>query len=354
MSRIPTLKKKIEQLRYDAYLVQDDMDIYYLTGIPNPKSPFLLVRPNGEHVLYIMRHALRTAKLKVADECEIKAADVGQSHLDLLLADLPSMKLGRVGFDALPAETYLRLSEKETTEFIPDRDTMWSLRMIKSSEEIEKVRRAAEIAGKAHEVAAEVLKPGMREYELAGEVERAMRIAGSEDEGHRTVVASGPRSTLGSISGYTTDRKIEEGDLVVVDTGATVNGYRSDMGRAYVAGKPTQKQKQMRELVENAWSAAFSRVKPGAVAGEIDKAARAVLGEFEKDFTHELGHGIGLSFEPPALGKNSKDVLKENMTVTVEPGIYVDGFGAILVEDTTVVVSGGAKRLTAPPLAWKE
>jgi len=105
-------------------------------------------------------------------------------------------------------------------------------------------------------------------------------------------------------------------------------------------------------LVKNAWAASFACVKPGAIAGDVDAAARKVFGEYEKYFDHEVGHGVGLTFEPPALGKGSTDVLKENMTVTVEPGLYIDGFGGMLVEDTTVIVKDRAERLTAPPLDW--
>jgi len=357
--RIETLRKKVEELGYDAYLVADGMerhytcDIIYLTGIPAPHAVLLLVNPNGDHVLYTSVHGLKTAKQKVENECQIKAADVDQSSLELLLEDLPGMDLERIGFATLSAEAYLKLAAKaKNARFIPDRDTMWKLRMIKSKEEISNIRKAAKIANEGQKTAAEVIKPGMREYEVAAEVEHTMRVLGSEDEGHRTVLTSGPRTTLSSESGYTSDRMIKEGELVVVDTGATINGYRTDLGRPYVAGRPTSKQKEIYKLVRSAWNAAFACVKPGAIGGNVDAAARKVFGEYEKHFTHAVGHGIGLTFEPPALEKNSKDVLKENMTVTVEPGLYIDGFGGILVEDTTLVLKDGVEHLTAPPLDW--
>ena len=116
--------------------------------------------------------------------------------------------------------------------------------MIKSQEEINDVRQAAKIADEAQKTAAEVVKPGRREYEVAAEVEYAMRSLGSEDEGHRTVVTSGPRTIVGAAMGGTTDRKINKGEIVVVDTGATINGYRTDLGRPYVAGKPTPKRRR--------------------------------------------------------------------------------------------------------------
>ena len=351
--RIEALRKKVVEQGYDAYLAADEMDICYLTGIPIPQEQLLLVTPDGDDVLYTLSDGFRTATMTVGNKCEIKAADVGQSSLSLLLVDLPKLKLQKVAFDQLTALAYLKLTEKaKSMTLIPDRETMWALRMIKSPEEIGYIRKAAKIADEAQKTAAEVIKPGMREYEVAAEVEYTMRKLGSEDEGHRTLVSSGPRTTLGMGSGFTTNRRIDEGDIVVVDSGATINGYRTDLGRPYVAGKPTQKQKEIYELIQEAWAAAFACVKPGAIAGDVDTAARKVFGELEKYCDHEVGHGIGLTFEPPAVGKGSKDILKENMAVTVEPGLYIDGFGGMLIEDTTVVIKGGAERLTAPPLDW--
>jgi len=358
--RIESLRKKVEELRYDAYLVTDAMNVRYLTGIPEPQSPYLLIQHDGDHVLYVLSDGLRASELFVGNECEIKASDFGAvigtveaPSLGLLLADLPEMDLGLVGFDTLSAADYLRLTEKtKNTTFISDRGTIWALRMIKSKEEILNIRKAAEIGEEAHKMAAEVIKPGMREYEVAAEVEYAMRSLGSEDEGHRTVVTSGPRTILGVVGGRTTDRKINKDELVIVDTGATINGYRSDLGRPYVAGKPTSKQKELYTLVRKAWDAAFALVKPGTIAGEVDAAARKAFGEYEKYCIHEVGHGIGLTSEPPALTKNSNHVLKENMAVNVEPALYIDGFGGFIIEDMTLVGKDGAERLTAIPMDW--
>jgi Xaa-Pro aminopeptidase len=353
--RIETLRKKIVELGYDAYLAADEMDVRYLTGIPVPQSQLLLVKPDGNHIIYVLSDGLRTAESKVTSFCEIKAADVGQDSLEVLLADLPSSKIRVLGFDSLSAGSYLKLSERfRDVRFVSDAATMWGMRMIKSNDEIANVRKAAMIADRGQKTASEVIRSGMREYEVAAEVEHTMRVLGSEDEGHRTVVSSGLRTVFGVVSGFSTNRTIGEGEFVIVDTGATIDGYRTDLGRTYVAGKPTPKQQEIYKLVQNAWQAAFSIVRPGAECGDVDAAARKAFGSYEKFFDHEVGHGLGLSFEPPPLGKNSKEVLKENMVVTVEPGLYIDGFGAVLLEDTTLVSKNGAERLTAPPLSWND
>jgi Xaa-Pro aminopeptidase len=355
MFRIETLRKKIIELGYDAYLVADEMDVRYMTGIPVPQSQLLLVKSDGNHTIYVLSDGLRTAESKVAGFCEIKAADPGKDSLELLLPDLRGSNIRMLGFDSLLAEIYVKLSDRlREVHFVPDAGTIWSMRMIKSNDEIGNVRKAANIANRGQKTASEIIRPGMREYEVAAEVEHTMRVQGSEDEGHRTVVSSGPRAVFGVASGYSTDRMIKQGEFVIVDTGATIDGYRTDLGRTYLTAKPTPKQKEIYRLVQNAWEAAFSIIRPGAECGDVDAAARKVFGSYEKFFDHEVGHGLGLSFEPPALAKNSKEVLKENMVVTVEPGLYIDDFGAVLIEDTNLVTKYGAERLTALPLSWND
>jgi Xaa-Pro aminopeptidase len=357
--RLGTLRKKIEHLGYGAYLVTDEMNVKYLTGIPTPQAPFLLVRPDGKHVLYVMNDALRLATEKVGNECDVKAAyfytGASQSTFELFLSELPRLTVKRLGFDTLSAEAYMKLREKaKETTLVPDRHTMWTMRMIKSGEEIEAIRRAAKIADEGERTAAEIIRPGMREDEVAAEVEHSMRVAGSElgqgIRGHPTAVYSGPRSYMGMF-GDNTDRKIGKDEFVIVDVGARVNGYLADLARTYVAGKPTARQEKIYNLVNEAWSAAFACVKPGANGGEVDAAARKVFGGEEKFFNHEGGHGVGLSIpEPPALVKNSTDNLSERMVVTVEPGIYFEDIGGAIIEDTVLVVKDGAERLTAPPM----
>jgi len=224
--------------------------------------------------------------------------------------------------------------------------------MIKSDREIDSARKAARIADAGQRVASEIVRAGIQEYEIAAEVEHIMRTLGSEDEGHRTIVSSGPRSVMGVFSGYSTDRVINDGDLVIVDTGATFDGYRSDLGRPYVAGKPSEKQRKIHDILIKAWDAAFAAVKPGVEGGDVDSAARKVLGKYQKYFDHEIGHGLGLSFEPPALTRGSKDLIQEKMIVTVEPGLYIDGVGGMIIEDPNIVLKDHAERLTSSPHEW--
>jgi len=357
--RIETLRKKIEELGYDAYLATNELDVYYLTGLPVPQAPYLLVKTDGDHVIYVLSDGLNPATKFVGNVCEVKASKAGlhwgagMPSLALLLEDLPGMNLKRVGFDTLSFADHQRLIEKsKDTAFIPDRGTMWDMRTIKSKEEVEYIRKALKISEEGMKRAVEVIKPGMREYEVAAEAEYTMRKLGSEDEGHRTILTSGSRTVLGVGSGYCTDRIINEGDLVIVDLGSTINGYRSDLARPYIAGKPTSKQQKIYEVVREAWDAGFACVKPGVIAGDVDAAIRNALGEYAKYLDHEVGHGMGLEHEPPALTVGSKDVFKEDMVVSVESAVNIPDFGYMIIEDLAVIRKDGAERLSDFTMEW--
>ncbi len=196
-------------------------------------------------------------------------------------------------------------------------------------------------------VAFETIKPGIKEKEVAAEVEYAMRKKGSDGTGFDTIIASGANSAFPH--GSCSNRIIREGDLVVVDLGATYEFYRSDMTRTFTAGKPSEKQRKIYETVKLAHQKAFEAIKPNISAREVDAAARQVIeaagyGEF---FVHNLGHGVGLEVhEAPILSPDSKDMLAAGNVVTDEPGIYLPGYGGVRIEDTVLVTKDGAEKLT--------
>ena len=149
--------------------------------------------------------------------------------------------------------------------------------------------------------------------------------------------------------GGCSDRKIQKGDLVVVDVGATYKSYRSDMTRTFVAGTPSEKQKKLYQTVKTAQDKAFEAVKPKVKAADVDAAARKVIADasYGEYFVHGLGHGVGLEIhEPPTLSPDSKDTLAAGNVVTVEPGVYLVGYGGIRIEDTVLVHKNGAEKLT--------
>jgi Xaa-Pro dipeptidase len=197
------------------------------------------------------------------------------------------------------------------------------------------------------ERAFETVKPGITEKDVAAEVEYAMRRKGSDGTSFDTIIASGASSAFPH--GSCSNRTIQDGDLVVVDLGATYQFYRSDMTRTFTAGKPTEKQRKIYEIVQLAQQKAFETIKPSIPAHQVDAAARQTImaAGFGERFVHNLGHGVGLEIhEAPILSPDSKDTLAPGNVVTDEPGIYLPGFGGVRIEDTVIVTQKGAEKLT--------
>jgi len=221
------------------------------------------------------------------------------------------------------------------------------MRRVKDAGELEAMRRAGELTSIGMEAGVRAVKPGLREYEVAAQAEYAMRSSGSEGTAFETLLASGRRAALPH--GVATGRVIEEGDLVVIDLGAVYEGYRADMTRTVVAGRPTARQSLVYDCVLRAHQAAFQRARAGTLCRAVDAAARRVLRSrrLERFFIHGTGHGVGLDVhEAPALTSESRETLSQGDVVTIEPAVYIQGFGGVRIEDTVHIRRGGAERLT--------
>jgi Xaa-Pro dipeptidase len=224
------------------------------------------------------------------------------------------------------------------------------LRKVKDPQEISLIREACRIADTGMKTAQEVIRPGIKEKEVAAEAEYAMRKAGSDGVAFDTIVASGyccayPHGTF-------LEKTIHDGDLVVVDLGATWRFYHSDITRTFVAGKPSEKQAKMFEAVKLAQKSAFKAIAPDVWARDVDATARLVITDagFGDFFVHNLGHGVGLEVhEAPVLSPDSKDLLGVGNVLTVEPGVYLPGYGGVRVEDTVLVNENCAEKLTLTP-----
>ena len=214
-------------------------------------------------------------------------------------------------------------------------------------EELERMRKAGKITVAGMKAAYETIRPGVTEIDVAAEIEYAMRKNKGYGTAFETIVASGTRSAYPH--GGCADRKLQKGDLVVVDIGSTCEYYKSDMTRTFTAGKPTQKQQRLYETVKTAQEKAYHAIKAKAKAKDIDQVARKTIetAGYGENFNHGLGHGVGLEIhEPPVLGTISKDKLTEGNVVTDEPGIYFPGWGGIRIEDTVLVKNRKSEKLT--------
>jgi Xaa-Pro aminopeptidase len=226
-------------------------------------------------------------------------------------------------------------------------DTIEQQRMVKSLSEIELIRASVQTNSKAFQLAVRNLKPGMREYELAAELDYQMRRLGAERPAFDTIVASGHRTALPHAQ--PTEARLENDQLVLVDMGATQAGYASDMTRMLHLGRPAARVRRLYAAVLEAQMAALAEVCEGATAGGVDRKARQTMRAhgLEKAFLHSTGHGVGLEIhEPPRLGKKDKTRLRSGMVVTIEPGAYLEGFGGVRIEDTVLVTEYGCEVLT--------
>lgn len=222
------------------------------------------------------------------------------------------------------------------------------LRMIKSSDEVEKIRAAQRIAEAAFAQVLPTIAAGMTEREIALELDFAMLRGGAEQLAFDTIVAAGmngskPHAVPGNYA-------LQPGDLITMDFGAVVKGYHSDMTRTVVLGKPSARAKEIYELVLAAQLAALDTIAPGVACKEVDAAAREVIkaAGYGEHFRHGTGHGLGLEVhEEPRLSAKSHDVLRPGMVVTVEPGVYLPGELGVRIEDLVVITDTGFENLTA-------
>ncbi|WP_333870613.1 Xaa-Pro peptidase family protein [Desulforamulus putei] len=224
------------------------------------------------------------------------------------------------------------------------------LRLIKDDEEISIIRRAMEIGDKAFAHILNYIKPGVSEKDLALELEFFMRRQGAAGTAFDTIIASGPRSALPH--GVAGDRQLQPGDLLTMDFGALYRGYNSDMTRTVVLGEPDEKQQEIYNIVLEAQLAGLAAVREGVTARAVDEAARQIITDrgYGEYFGHGTGHGVGLAIhERPRLAAKDDTVLKAGMVVTVEPGIYLPGWGGVRIEDSILVTEEGCEILTSSP-----
>ena len=347
MKRVDALKKKaFEEKGFDGFLIANEANMLYFAGFPG--ATCLLFPRDGENILYVYGVNYEQAKAE-GKGFRVELVRRDENLAAKVAAQVKDYGIRKLAFDALTFENYRGLAKflRGKAKLKPQGKLVWELRKVKDAEEIELMRKVGELTCEGMKAAYEFIRPGVREYEVAAEIEYAMRRKGSWGTAFDTIVASGVRSAYPH--GGCTDREIHEGDLVVVDIGASYRYYRSDMTRTLVAGKPLEKQKRLYEIVKTAQQSAVQAIKPKVKAKDIDAKARKVIEEagYGEHFVHSLGHGVGLEVhEPPTLSQQSKDRLAVGNVVTVEPGIYIVGFGGIRIEDTVLVKEHGSEKFT--------
>ncbi len=333
----------------DALLVAFSPNLRYLTGFTGSNGS-LLITPRRTILFTDPRYTIQAANETACPTRIVKgplAADIAGvvRRLNLKRIGYEPARLTCESLESLKSKLPMRAIMEPATGPV----TGWieELRMIKSPDEIARIRQSVETNSRAFEQAAARVKPGMRESDLAAELEYRMRRQGAEKPSFETIVAGGARSAWPHAQ--PTSSRFKSGDLIIVDMGAFQHGYASDMTRMLFLGVPNAKVKRTYRAVLEAQLAAIDAVRPGVKTSAVDAAARKVLKLYglENAFIHSTGHGLGLEIhESPRIGKRDKTKLQAGMAITIEPGVYLEGFGGIRIEDTVVVTETGCQVLT--------
>jgi len=343
--RIEKLKKKIELLGLDSFLVMSPLNRRYLSGFTGT-SGILLITLKQCFLLtdfrYIEQAASQAAKYQI-----LKHEFPFTKTLQEVLKRIPIETMG-IESDFVTYKQFNELKgQLESIKIFPQEGIIEELRLLKDEEEIKCIRKAAQIADDAFDYILGIIMPGMKEIDVALKLEFFMRSQGAAATSFETIVASGSRSALPH--GIASEKNIEKGDLVTMDFGCIYNGYCSDMTRTVVIGQPTAKQKEIYQIVKDAQLKGLAAVRSGLGANEVDIKSRSYItskgyGEY---FGHGLGHGLGLNVhENPSLSPRDNTELLTNMVVTIEPGIYLPQWGGIRIEDLVVVNDTGCDNLT--------
>jgi Xaa-Pro aminopeptidase len=334
--------------KLDALLVSQGANLRYLSGFTGSNGLLLLLP--GEAILFTdPRYSIQAAQETTA------AVRVCRGPLMAdLIAALQRRRIRRLGFERarLSCEAFEALESKLPGKASLEPVSGWieRHRMIKSGRELQAIRAAVALNSQAFEQAVRRIRAGSTERDLAAELEYRMRRLGADKPAFETIVAVGERSALPHAQ--PTAAAVRTGGLLLVDMGAVRDGYCSDMTRMLFLGRPPAKVRRLYAAVLEAQLAALDAVRPGVTAAHVDRQSRRVLREhgLDRAFVHSTGHGLGLEIhEPPRLGKADKTRLETGMAITIEPGVYLEGFGGIRIEDTVAVTPGGCEILTPTP-----
>jgi Xaa-Pro aminopeptidase len=348
-ARQKRLREHFASVRLDALLISHLPNVRYLCGFTG-SAGLLLVEEAGSVFFTDVRYdtqahdEVKGAKVVIARKAVVTALGewlarrkrargrtVGVEAEHVVLAE--KRRLAEV----LPSGVRL----KETSSIV-ERD-----RMVKDADELDLIRAAVALGAKLYDRALEVLRPGVKETEVAGEMEFAARRGGAEEMSFPTIIASGARSALPH--GRASEQAIAPSGFVVCDFGVILSGYCSDQTRTVWVGAVPDEARRAYEAVKQAQQAAIDAVRPGVAVGEVDAAARKVLRKagLGRYFTHSTGHGVGLEIhEAPRVANGQPEILQPGMVITIEPGVYFPGKWGVRIEDMVAVTAGGCEVLT--------
>lgn len=346
-NRISKARGCLEKTGADVLLVSNLSNIRYLTGFTGSEATLVLSRSEG----WFLTDSRYTSQ--AGDEVRGAKVIEFSNRLDSLVTVLNETGAGKIAFEAgcVTVQAFRDLERRlPQVEFVPADAELSALRSVKDADELAVLEQVAAIASQSLLEIVGLIKPGAVESEVAWALEVAMRQRGAEGKSFDFIVASGERGSLPH--GRASEKVIAAGELVTVDYGALYRGYCSDETVTVCVGQPDEKQREVYETVRVAQELAIEAVRPGISFREVDAKARDYIASkgFGQYFGHGLGHGVGIDIhEPPTASPRSNQTVEIGMVFTVEPGIYIPGWGGVRIEDTVVVESDGCRRLTQVP-----
>lgn len=326
-----------------------DKNFFYLTGADSGSF-------EGSAVI-VTKDGLKIVTSQLEEEIargtghEVLVYNSRNGMRDILKEEFKDVNTVGLNYSALTMNLY-----KELLKIIPDKEfvdvssSIAEARKIKSDEELDKIREAAKIGSEILPAILDRLREGVTESQVAAEMAYEMMKAGASEPSFSSIVAFGSNSSMPHYAPHNV--KLKKGDFVLMDYGALYKKYCSDITRTVVFGRASQEQKDMYEVVKLAQSESMKAIRDGANGKDVDGVASKIIDDskYKGRFIHSLGHGLGMDVhDHPALSRNLDFILKENMVVTVEPGVYVPKVGGVRIEDDVIVKKNGFEKITSAP-----
>ncbi|MCX7905480.1 MAG: aminopeptidase P family protein [Elusimicrobiales bacterium] len=338
--RTNELQKKLKEEKIEGIIFSTPKEVFFLTGFHQDRT-FLLVTQK-EVFAFIPKMFFE----HFSEKCSWAKISIYENPYDCISQKISNLKLTKVVFDSSTvlydeAKKYIDMKFEAISGFLKE------FRMTKKKEELENLKKSCQIAAQSYKLIKNKIKKGIKEIEIARELEYIMKKMGASERSFETIVAFGPNSALPHHE--TSERKLKNNEVVLIDFGCIYKRYCSDMTRTFFYGKPTDEFKKVYKIVEEAQKKGISTIKEGVLSNEIDKICREIISinGYGQYFTHGTGHGVGLEIhEEPWINPKTSTKLKEGMTITIEPGIYLYGKFGVRIEDTVYVRKNSHEVLT--------
>lgn len=336
----------MEDNHLDGFYVSNPVNVRYLSGFTGEDSSLYIT--NGRAYFITDLRYTEQAAIECPDFEIVNWRESGKDMGDTIAYLTEKQQVKTLGFESthITFDTYSAIQQKLAAELIPQAGVIENIRSVKSSEEIKYSRAACDIASRAFDKICRDIRVGITEKEIASRLSHYMVMEGADTKPYGGIVISGARTSL--LHGIPSGKVIEYGDFVLMDYGCQFKGYLSDMTRTVVVGRADDRQKEVYKLEQQMVAGVEAVLRPGITCNEAYEASLKAITDTEYMQYHYagIGHGVGLFVhEPPFMGPGGKSVIKANQVITVEPGIYIPGWGGVRIEDQVLITDNGCENL---------